>query len=100
MTMEMKYVIVNVAFADLCPIVFREDLGHEIAALGLNPECRDSAGFVSVVVDPDSPARLKATAYGRSQGLGLAAKVERDSRILTRFFNRGVEVDAQDSQPK
>lgn len=85
--MELKYVIVNQAFADLAPIVFREDLGHEMPVLGMRKEAVVSAGFVSVVPDPDNPQRLKATAYGRSQGLGLASEPERDSAILTRFFN-------------
>lgn len=85
--MELKYVIVNVAFADLAPIVFREDLGHEIPVIGIGSKSVDSAGFVSVVPDPDTPGRLKATAYGRSQGLGMASNPERDSAILTRFFN-------------
>ena len=85
--MELKYLIVNVAFADLAPIVFREDLGHEIPVLGIAREAVDSAGFVSVVPDPDQPGRLKATAYGRSVGLNLGAKAERDSKILTRLFN-------------
>lgn len=87
--MNLKYVIVNIAFADLSPIVFREDIGHEIPVMGVNKDCVDSAGFVTVQQDPDNPGFLKATAYGRSQGLGIDSHLPRDSQILTRFFNRG-----------
>jgi hypothetical protein len=85
--MNLKYVIVNIAFADLAPIVFREDIGHEIPVMSIQRERVDSAGFVSVRVDPDKPYLLKASAYGLSVGLGIKSKPERDSEILTRFFN-------------
>lgn len=96
--MNLQYVIVNVAFADLSPIVFREDLGHELPVMGLNKACVDSAGFVSVRPDPDRPGRLRATAYGRSVGLDIGADVERDSKILTRLFNVNDCEFAEDSQ--
>jgi hypothetical protein len=82
----MKYVIISIPFAELAPIIFREDIAHEVAVAGLDKGSVVSAGFCLIGRDTKS-GLLVASAFGRSVGLNLDADLDRDTAILTRFIN-------------
>lgn len=82
----MKYIVFEDMYVNIVPILFPDCLTHKDVADQFKGIVILSAGFCRVLYDSEAH-RVKAYACGTSVSLNVSARVDEDSKLITRVLN-------------